>query len=469
MTSTKEIPSTILIVGSGTFGLSTAYSLTQNPLFASSKITLIDRLPFPASDAASIDTSRIIRADYADIAYSSLAFEAQEKWRNEWWGDGIYHETGLAVVVNSGLSDKANNGELGREYMRKSMENVLKLGLKTGTKSNGGDVEELQTTTDIRRVFNDDSPGAAAKAQQERPEQKTSLAGDFGYVNWRSGWADAEKAMRALRAKLEATNRVDFVHGTVKRLRFSSSAVEGVQLADGASHSADLVMLATGAWTPALIDTRGVCSATGQCLAYLPIDAREQHALGDCPTLLNESSGLFMIPPQGNILKVARHGYGYINPTTIPHPEKDGETITVSLPRTHITHPGQGLPKEGLDACRGFLHDVLPSFKGRQFTNSRICWYTDTAKGDWILSYHPKYKNLFVATGGSGHAYKFLPVVGDKIVQCVLGKTPDLFKGKWEWPERAEEDQIYTTDWRGGMKGMILEDEIAKSRKESKL
>lgn len=458
--SHKPIPSSVLIVGSGVFGLSTAYSLATNPLFANTSITLLDRLPFPCPDASSIDTSRIVRADYADIAYSALAFAAQKKWRSEWWGsESVYHEPGLAVVCNSG-SNEADNGELGREYMRKSMANVTKLGLKPGKKSEGGEVEALETSADIRRAFNDGTRTAEAKAQEE-VGQSFSAIGDFGYVNWRSGWADAEKGMCLLRKKLEALDRVEFVYGTACRLHFSADAVTGIELDDGRTLSADLIVLATGAWTPALLDTRGVCSATGQVLAYLPITDAEQDYLGSNPTLLNESSGMFIIPPRDNLLKVARHGYGYANPTTIPNPERPGETITVSLPKTHVSHPDLQIPREGLKACRAFLDSVLPSFRGREFTRTRICWYTDTPKGDWLISYHPTYRNLFVATGGSGHAYKFLPVVGDEIVECVLGRTPEAFRGKWEWPAtRAVDEHVWTEDWRGGRKGMVLDEEL---------
>jgi hypothetical protein len=48
------IPSSILIIGSGVFGLSTADSLCQRPEYADTKIVLIDRLPFPAPDSASV-------------------------------------------------------------------------------------------------------------------------------------------------------------------------------------------------------------------------------------------------------------------------------------------------------------------------------------------------------------------------------------------------------------------------------
>ncbi|THV81113.1 FAD dependent oxidoreductase [Aureobasidium pullulans] len=472
VTSQEVVPKSVLILGSGVFGLSTAYSLTQNPKFANTSITLVDRSAFPAPDGASIDSSRIVRPDYADLPYARLAIEAQARWRNEWWGQqDVYHEPGLAVVVNKDESDNGN-GDLGRKYMRDSMANVERCGLKPGKKSEGGEIEAMETQSDIRNIFRDNTNAAqeTAVAAAAATGKGGSSVGDFGYVNWRSGWADAEKGMRVLRARVEETNRVNFLHASVSRLQFSNDAVTGCETDDGRVLTADLVVLATGAWTPALLDLRGRCSATGQILSYIKISDAEQEALGERPTLLNESSGLFIIPPVNNVLKVARHGYGYCNPVSIPHPEDPSlGKITVSLPRTHISHPGLEIPSEGKKALRSFLAAVYPSLATRPFISTRICWYTDTPRGDWLLSYHPRYKNLFVATGGSGHAYKFLPVVGDKVVDCLLGNPPAEFKDKWAWPERDLEDQVWTKDWRGGVKGMVLEDELQKGEDKAKL
>lgn len=47
-------PKSILIVGSGSFGLSTAHSLAKNDVFKDTKIILIDRWDFPAPDGASV-------------------------------------------------------------------------------------------------------------------------------------------------------------------------------------------------------------------------------------------------------------------------------------------------------------------------------------------------------------------------------------------------------------------------------
>jgi len=52
---------------------------------------------------------------------------------------------------------------------------------------------------------------------------------------------------------------------------------------------ADLVILATGAWTPSLINLQGRAIATGQCLAYISITDAEQEQFGKIPPLLNVS------------------------------------------------------------------------------------------------------------------------------------------------------------------------------------
>lgn len=50
----SELPKSVLIIGSGVFGLSTAHSLAKNMLFKVVKITVIDRCEFPAPDGASV-------------------------------------------------------------------------------------------------------------------------------------------------------------------------------------------------------------------------------------------------------------------------------------------------------------------------------------------------------------------------------------------------------------------------------
>ncbi|GAB7363100.1 hypothetical protein MBLNU230_g3391t1 [Neophaeotheca triangularis] len=459
-----QTPSSILILGSGVFGLSTAHSLATRPEYANSQITLLDRSTIPAPDAASVDSSRIIRADYADYAYASLMTEAAKHWRGEFGAEGRYDESGLCITIEDAGGDEGG----GRAYMRKSLENVRRLGLKVGgveegrRKDGSAQVSVLDGQEDVRSAL----PGWRG------------IGGSRGYVNWTSGWADAEAGMKHMRRKVEATGRVDFRRAEVARLIYATDRVEAVELTSGERLTADLIVLATGAWTPKFLDMRGIASTTGQVLCYTDITDTEQAQLRQNPVLLNESTGMFIIPPAHNVLKVARHGYGYANPTKIPHPENPGgEEITVSLPWTHLDDPALAIPVEGDRACRAFLQTCIASdpalqdLATRPWSHTRICYYSDTPSGDWVVSYHPRYRNLFVTAGGSGHAYKFLPVVGERIVDVMRGEARDglgrTLEDKWRWPEaRVREDHIWTGDWRGGRKYMVLKEELARGRRD---
>jgi sarcosine oxidase/L-pipecolate oxidase len=321
--------------------------------------------------------------------------------------------------------------------------------------------------------LNKGTPNEGTVHELQGPEEiMTSIgtggtSGTWGYRNTRSGWADAEASMIWLRKQVEATRRVTFLVATVTSLLYSSTlSVEGVKLLDNNNLKADLTILATGAWTPTLVDLRGRCQATGQVLSYLDITDAEQASLAKMPVLINMSTGMFIIPPANNILKVARHGYGYSNPTSIPNPSPNtSSTIEVSCPYTMLNDPALTIPYEGEMACRRALQEMIPSLGDRPFTHTKICWYTDTPTGDFLISYHPTFSNLFLATGGSGHGFKFLPVIGDRIVDCVKGECPVEFREKWAW-KRDVVGKVVTEDGsRGGRHGMALKEEMGKGSK----
>ncbi|KAK7473075.1 hypothetical protein VKT23_001178 [Stygiomarasmius scandens] len=55
--------------------------------------------------------------------------------------------------------------------------------------------------------------------------------------------------------------------------------------------------------------------------------------------------------------------------------------------------------------------------------------YNDSPDGDWIIGPHPKNNSIIFATGGSGHAFKFFPVIGRLVADTIQGKLePALVK-----------------------------------------
>lgn len=64
-------PKRVLIVGGGTFGLSTAYHLVKSSY---TDVTVLDKSEFlPSEASAGNDLNKIIRAEYEDPWYTELA------------------------------------------------------------------------------------------------------------------------------------------------------------------------------------------------------------------------------------------------------------------------------------------------------------------------------------------------------------------------------------------------------------
>ena len=85
--------------------------------------------------------------------------------------------------------------------------------------------------------------------------------------------------------------------------------------------------------------------------------------------------------------------------------------------------------------------------------------------GNFLIDYHPSCDNLFIATGGSGHAFKFFPVIGGKILAAIERRLDPELKDLWSWRAQAVEDFISIDDGsRAGQEGMLLDNEMSKSR-----
>jgi sarcosine oxidase/L-pipecolate oxidase len=56
-----------------------------------------------------------------------------------------------------------------------------------------------------------------------------------------------------------------------------------------------------------------------------------------------------------------------------------------------------------------------------------------TPSQDWIISGHDSCDNLYIATGGSFHSWKFFPVLGKHIVAMLDGTLDAEKKARWAW------------------------------------
>lgn len=79
---------------------------------------------------------------------------------------------------------------------------------------------------------------------------------------------------------------------------------------------------------------------------------------------------------------------------------------------------------------------VLPGWisYSRRLTRHRDA---STPTHDFLISPHPHCQNLFVATGGSFHGWKFLPVIGDYVVSMMQGTLPAEYADRWAWDKKG--------------------------------
>ncbi|OQD68908.1 hypothetical protein PENPOL_c002G09246 [Penicillium polonicum] len=383
----------ILIIGAGVFGLSTALELTKRGY---SNITVLDRHVPPVVDGSSVDISRIIRADYADPVYSQMALEAYKGWTSTY--SNFYHQSGFIM-----LSETPEN-----PYVEGSKRNIL---------DKGGHVDEFSNINQMSSIY---------------PSIEANLPSSSGYHNPVGGWADAAGSISHLASECSVAG-VSFItgpRGTVDSLRHSSNRVVGVNFADGTHLLASQVILATGAWSNRLLDLSHTASSSGQPVGFIQLTPAEASKFAQTPVMINMTTGVFSFPPTPgtNILKIARHGYGYA--TEAPS-EATGRLV--SGPRRNSSNAASGyLPDDANAALRDGLRQLFPSLGDRPWSNRRLCWYTDTPTGDFVIDRHPVMDGLFVATGGAGHAFKFLPILGKYVVDCFENRASSELRQKWK-------------------------------------
>ncbi|PGH05602.1 hypothetical protein AJ79_06769 [Helicocarpus griseus UAMH5409] len=384
----------ILIVGGGAFGTSTAYHLAQRGF---KSLRVLDRYPVPSCEAAACDISKIIRSDYNQPLYSSMGMESIEAWRTLDLFKDLYHVPGWILSAYN----------LSVPFVEGSIETSKRLGVKG--------LERL-TTQQIRDRF---------------PVVTGKLDGwNINVWNPTAGWAAAGEALKrmALAAQEMGVEYIPGDAGYVRKLLYSNSgACTGVITKDGSTHSADVVILAAGAWTSSLIDVGGQLLSKGHSVAHLQLSPEETKHYSSLPIMDNLEFG-YLFPPQKNgVLKLA-HGHFVVNTKTDP------ETgLTTSIPHTFVESPKDGLPLEIEAAMRRDLKRVLPELADRPFCYTRICWDADTADRHFLVTAHPDRKNLYFATGGSAHGFKFLPVLGKYVVDMLEGKLDPTTAHSWRW------------------------------------
>jgi glycine/D-amino acid oxidase-like deaminating enzyme len=365
----------VAVVGGGVFGASTALALAAR----GRRVTLLDPGPLPHPLAASTDISKVVRMEYgADSLYAGLADRAIDGWER-WNADlerrgerPVYHACGVLF---------ARLTPIGPGSFEADSERVL---------AARGHATERLSGAEIARRF----PLLAGGSLVE------------GIFNRRGGFAEAERAMVDLVRQAEHA-------GVALRQGTEVAAIEGGERADGPVQlrtgdgqqlEAEQVVVTTGAWTRWLLpETDGQLQASAQAIFHLGTGqpGSTTATLASPPHLPVfgadlSSTGYYGFPahPVSGVLKIGRHSSGCA---------------------LHPGDPDRRVSDEEQQAFRGFLEEHLPAMAELPLVASRTCFYSDTRDGHFLIDRVPGRPAVVVATGDSGHAFKFAPVLGELI------------------------------------------------------
>jgi glycine/D-amino acid oxidase-like deaminating enzyme len=80
---------------------------------------------------------------------------------------------------------------------------------------------------------------------------------------------------------------------------------------------------------------------------------------------------------------------------------------------------------EGVAEARRFLAERFPDLRYAPLTESRVCQYENTSSGDFLIDRHPRFENVWLVGGGSGHGFKHGPAVGEHVSGRILEAVPE--------------------------------------------
>ncbi len=356
----------VAVVGAGAFGGWTALALCRR----GTRVTLLDAWGPGNARASSGGATRVIRGMYgSDRIYTEWTARALSLWEESGarWGERLYHPTGVLWMFSG---DDA--------YARASLPLLAEVGLPA---------EQVSIAEARRRFPQVDFAGVSSV-----------------FVEERAGYLSARRACRAVARAVAAEG------GEVRTVRaepgeIAGSTMSALRLADGSRLAADAYVFACGPWLPSLFpdDLGGFVRPTRQEIFFFGPPADDRRFDDDrCPVWMDFGERIFYGIP-GN----EGHGFKVADDTRGP------EIDPTSAERTPTP--------ERLADARALLARRFPALAGAPLVESLVCQYENTPDGHLLLDRHPRAANAWLAGGGSGHAFKLAPVVGESLAGWVLG------------------------------------------------
>src|SRR6516225_4477636 len=361
----KPMTFDVVVIGAGVFGAWTAWHLAKRKW----RVLLAEAYGPAHTRASSGGESRIIRMAYgADEIYTRWSQNSLVQWNKlfDRAGDRLFHQTG--VLWLAGEDD---------ERLPESIATLNRCAIK----------HQVMERAEL----------------EERYPQVNFYAVERGLLEPESGVLMARRAVAFLVADaVKRGVRLEIVQIVAP---FKAKKLESVETAQGERISAGQFVFACGPWLgkmfPELLGPR--IFPTRQEVFFFgtpPGDLR--FAPAALPTWLFTMDEVYGMPDLENRgLKVALDAHGMrIDPDT----------------QSRWASP------EVADWARRYVARRFPALKDALIVETRVCQYENTSNGDFLIDRHPELENVWLAGGGSAHAFKHGPAFGECAAARVCGR-----------------------------------------------
>jgi sarcosine oxidase len=361
----------VIVIGVGGMGSVACYQLARRGV----RVLGLEQFDIPHDRGSSHGFTRMIRSAYYEHPdYVPLIRRAFEQWRN------LERESGAKLLhTTGGLYLGPVDGELVGGSLAASRTHNLP--------------HELLSRDEVLNRF----------PQFNVPQDWVGL------FEHEAGFLIPELAIKTHVDR--AIQHGAMIHTSEPVLNWTSSSTGATVTTAKQTYHADQLIFSAGAWSDKLVRDLGVpLVVTRQVMGWVEPLRREPYLLGTLPVwAVDNGDGTihygFPVADDALGLKIAHHGPGTAtDPDTVsrvPEPQ-DEQTFRPALRRF--------LP--GADGPLKFM---------------RICMYTNSPDGHFILDRHPVHPRVTIACGFSGHGFKFASVIGEALADLAM-------KGKSELP-----------------------------------
>lgn len=354
-----------VVVGAGVMGTWTALWLRR----AGHSVTLIDRLGPGNRLCSSGDESRITRSSHgADRHYPTWQRRALEQWRE------LERSAGAKLFEPAGVLWLANEAQT---FEAESHESLEALGIPV----------ERWSTDEL-----------AARVPVVNPDG----------IPWALFEPEAG-ALFALPAVMAAQDRFlaeggEIVVGRVAPPAAADGELGRITLDDGATVAADAFVFACGAWLPELFpDLLGeLIVPHRQDVVHFAVPPGEDgYGPGKLPVWIDFEGSFYGFPSFDGI--GAKACPDWLGP--IERPDDSAHEVA----------------DETIEASRSLLRQRFPGLADQPVVRRWTCFYEVTPDANFVIDRHPTRADTWIAGGGTGHAFKHGPVIGQYLAALVSG------------------------------------------------